>query len=702
MAKVQTPGASVNDAHKSYRQGSTEFPMSYLHFTTEQYALLNPFFFMEGVEGDSIPLNSVDEIRSHTMIAPLMSKIKRHKDYYAIPMRAILPKTWEQIYANPTQGSDIPEDANCTFPIDTIMKWIQANFIGNTTAIDEVDIIDGGVYLLVIKMVLTAEMFLSNGSLLSKAGYRLSPLYKYYPLTEDDTIDTHNAKDFDQWFDTVFIPWLLKLNPSVDINGTRYAIDQPVSPWLERDVVLVSTHRFLELCRDYMDFSDLNFHSLVDPGNTTNGPRLSDLFGNPIQHSFTIPTSQMDWTTMIETPAFFNIARVLAYQLVSFHYYTNDKVDSIYSAALYRGLMQSLAGLVVNPDSSASAGINTIRKYYIYNGELLEYDLFSEAVMKSILEQGGMSTIPVYDTDVPTLENPYTKIDRLMGWLRNIFGFNRSLRYGDYFTGARPQPLAVGDINTTIIGSSVNTIDLTKSLLMQRFLNAVNRVGRKFSDYVNMLSGELPPRDPHDPIFLAHTSGDLGTFEVENTAEDQGNIVTLMRDGSSRYAFSFDVSEPCLVLGLSWYEVSRIYSKTIDRFAFHRTRFDMFNKFFQYQGDQSVFAKELDARYLADPARNFAYTLRYMEYKQRPSIATGGFVNYLPGYAFITDNDESGQLNTKLLTISPEYIRANPSELDRFFGSLTNYSLAGYFHFIVKYLNETNPSRQMEYAPSVL
>lgn len=55
---VQTPTNPVNEAHKQYNQSRTQFPMTYLHYTTENYGLINPFFAMEGVPGDTIPLDS--------------------------------------------------------------------------------------------------------------------------------------------------------------------------------------------------------------------------------------------------------------------------------------------------------------------------------------------------------------------------------------------------------------------------------------------------------------------------------------------------------------------------------------------------------------------------------------------------------------------------------------------------------------------
>lgn len=688
MATVQNQGNSVNEAHKSYRQSRTTFPLTYLHYTTEAYGLINPFFGMEGVEGDTIPLNSEEDLRTHTLQAPLMSKVSKNKDYYVVPMRAILPKTWEQIYANPTQGDDIPEDANCTFPIQTVMTWIEAQFKANYA---DVEITAAKVQLL-LKFIFTAESFLSNGSLLSKFGFHLSPLFTYYTQDADGYTVFTDPRDFDQWMDDRFSTWLQSVNPVIRIGSNSYALAFEGQPLTNANISYVSKQRLCELMRDDMSFS---VTSIEIPAE--NPPTIADLFGNAIQYQFYIPGSyaEDDGSTIA---GYLNIGRLLAYQLVSFHFYTNDKIDSIYSAALYRGLMQSMAGEAYSGTTPSASDINSIRKYYSYNGELLEYDLFSESVQSALINRCGVAGQSMFAMS-STFQS---RQERWMEYIRNIFGFNRSLRYGDYFTGSRPSPLAVGDVNTPVVSSEVNAVDMTKSLLMQRFLNSVNRVGRKFSNYVQMLAGTLPAPVPTDPKFLAHSANDLGSFEVENTAENQGNIVTLMRDGSSRFAFSYDVNEPCIVIGVSWYEVARIYSKTIDRHAFHRTRFDMFNKFFQYSGDQAIYRKELNAKWLVAPDQNFAYTLRYMEYKQRPSIASGGFISYLKGYAFITDNNEVGEFLQADAQISPDYIRARPSEFDRFYATLSNISLGGYFHFIVRYINQCPAEREMEYAPSVL
>lgn len=688
--KVQTPTNPVNEAHKSYNQSRTTFPTSYAHYTSEVYGRLQPFYFMDGVEGDIIPLNSHQEVRTPTLKAPLMSKITKSKDYYAIPMRAILPRTWEMIYTNPTQGDDIPEDANCFISLAKFIDGASSFFSLGSQSFD----MTPWRIQLIIRNVLYFEMFYSDGSLLAKDGIHLSSLFEYRPASQSDegvwSVDLRNGYSYDQWFDMKFVPWLQSLDIVFRINGSSYALDKESTTALADNYVTM--HRLLELLRDYADFTVTSVNGVSAVDNAIEGLSINDLMEVPL--AFTIIQPAYDQVI--------NIAHILAYQIVCYHFYTNDKIDSIYTAQLYRGLMTSLFGAAVNTSGNPTASnINSIRKYFSYNGELLEYDIFSNSVLDAIAEQMTLTGI-----DTSTSSNTTAaKACRLTAAFRNIFGYNRSLRYGDYFTGSRPSPLAVGDINTAVVNSEVNALDMTKSLLMQRFLNSVNRVGRKFSSYVQMLSGRLPASTPTNPTFLAHTADIIGSYEVENTGENQGNIVTNMRDGSSKYAFSYEVNEPCVVLGISWYEVARIYSHTIERRAFHKTRFDMFNKFFQYAGDQAIFRKELDARWLVAAASNdlnFAYTLRYMEYKQRISHCSGAFARYLPGYAFITDKDRLGEAYIDESHISPEYIRAREEEFDQFFSSVSNYSLGGCLHFIVKYVNECEAVRQMEYAPSML
>lgn len=74
---------------------------------------------------------------------------------------------------------------------------------------------------------------------------------------------------------------------------------------------------------------------------------------------------------------------------------------------------------------------------------------------------------------------------------------------------------------------------------MQRFLNAVNRSGRKFSNYVKELFGVEPKQDFHNPIYLGHTSDKVYTVETENTGAAQltlaNSITSNLRSNAERY-----------------------------------------------------------------------------------------------------------------------------------------------------------------------
>ena len=88
-----------------------------------------------------------------------------------------------------------------------------------------------------------------------------------------------------------------------------------------------------------------------------------------------------------------------------------------------------------------------------------------------------------------------------------------------------------------------------------------------------------------------------------------------------------------------------------------------------------------------------------MEYKQRVSYASGGFIRHLPSWAFVTDNKDG---NPADVNITPEYLRSSPTEFDRFYKSLLGHSLGRRFHFITMNTNVLAPYRQMVYAPEIL
>lgn len=285
-----------------------------------------------------------------------------------------------------------------------------------------------------------------------------------------------------------------------------------------------------------------------------------------------------------------------------------------------------------------------------------------------------------------------------------IFGYNDALKYGDYFTDCRTRPYAPGDMNAPVVGNNVSAIDITKSISMQRFLNSVVRLGNNFGDYLRGIFGTTPSPDYHFPKFIAHQEFDISGFEVANTTDtSQGSLVTNLKSQDDKFAFEIEIDMPCIIIGISYFRMPQIYSQTIDRHFFHIDRFDMFNPMLQYIGDQPVYAKELSTFMSRPNDENFGYQSRFAEYKQRYSLAVGGFADKLPAWAYISDKVVGLERNILPFNVqSPYFIRCLSTDFDRFLPGLSGNSLGHDFHFIVVYNNKCVCNRPMEVNPNIL
>ena len=539
------------------------------------------------------------------------------------------------MFTIPTQGDDVPADTRALLDVSKLITYLV-----NTINSDDIS----ATWL---KAVILLEAIASHGGLLARFNQHLNV------TLQDASGPGHTQYSVDKFYDLYVWPLIIAYFREHDIYIDRIAYRISDNPSISSGVVFVSPRRFIELLRrNEWVFDETDIHD------------LTLYVGSMYSSSSTDPLDPFN--------NYINIEPLVSYQLACAQFGTNDFVDFIYSAKLYRDNMQSLA-----------YG-NRPFPTFIYNGITFQYDVFSCRVFNDLIR---------------TLDN-----EDSFDYFINLFSYVPSLRYGDYFTGAKPQPLAVGEYSAKVNNNEVSAIDITRSIQMQRLLNRVNMVGRKLGDYLTGIFGGKLPEAPKDvPVFLAHESFDIQGFETNNTgdaqlADDVQNITTTnLRTKDGRFAFEIEIDEPCYIIGMNSYESMRIYSRTMDRFAFHHDRYDDFIPEMQYIGDQEIYSKELDSIQGSDVP--FGYCLRYMEYKQRYSYASGGFIENLPSWSFITDNNDGNPFDKN---INPDYIRSSPSEFDRFYKSLTGYSLGSYFHFIVAHTNITSPARMMEYTPEIL
>lgn len=657
-------GNPVNDAEQKQVHTRSSFPQPYKLFNTERFAEYTPFFVTENVRSDKFGLLSSQQVDSYTLKSPLLQTISRKKDLYLVPMESILPRNWEKFYTNPVVGDDVPDDCGCG--VEGFWSIVNSKFsnyfgaVSNSVTSDW----DQDTLLTFFQMHVVGEYFFSNGSLMSTLGIHGAKFGRF--IEGDGT-----PMSFDLWFDCVIgraIQAGLIINYQTSYNNSRI-LNFGTAPASEiRD--------FLESLRD-----DPVHVSLTLP----NGSNV-DAFASYIIEDLTEAGIYFETITQSNLEdADLNIARLAAYQIVCRHFYSNDHVDYVYSANLYRELMDQY---------SLDYVITTDRKFTV-NGLDYLYDPLSGHICKKFLE-----SIP----DAFSSADDFTTSTG--SYLAYLFSFRRSLRFVDYFTGARTRPLAVGDTKVDVQSGSpnfVNVIDVTQNIQRQRFFNAVNRFGRKFSKYLEgLIPGQSVAPDWHNPFYIGHTTdfvfGDRNEYTGLASSAQQQNITSVLRSSGGRYQFNWETDRDCIAIGIAYYDIERVYSRTIERQALHMNRFDMFNPFMQFIGDQSIYSEELGLWSGIDPKDPFGYTLRHMEYKQRYSQCAGGFVENLPSWVFINDLTRRDDATN----VSPSFIRSFNTELDRFYVSLTGFSLGSYWHFIVENTNEVSASRPMAYAPSIL
>lgn len=637
------------------------FPLQYRNFDTMRYAEYHPHFVMEGVAKDKIRLRSSHDLRSYTLKAPLMEDISMKKDYFNVPMMAILPNNWDKFFANPVKGQDVPADCGPSMSdfyatVNTLCANLSSRL---STVCTGTTFTDVQTLTSIFRWIVLQEYFFSCGSLLSSLGVHTWEYFAQSSISK--TIDYHVDEIVDALNDNI------DSAAFTDTNGRSFIV------YFGTDPDKYSTRDLLQHFRD-------------DPGsvcaNVTfkTGKSLAALKADVLPF---VPASSRYQLNNVARP--FNVSRCAAYQLVVAHYYTNDQIDFVFDANRYRQLLWYY-------HRNLMANTSTYTDQFTVNGLTYDYDAFSGHVLSNIIKScvATSSTSLLYGTSSIQTTN--------LSYLAGVFAYRQSLRFKDYFTGSHSQPLAVAD--ATFDASNTSVIDITKNIQKQRFLNAVNRVGARIEDYMMEIFGSKLAPDFHNPFYLGHTSDVIFGSEVENTGSDQlsqpQTVTSNLRSNGSRYEFTFEPDRDCIVIGLTYFDIARAYSKSIDRQTMHYDRFDWFNPYMQYIGDQEVYFEELNPDANGSQT-SFAYQLRHMEYKQRFNVVQGGFISSLPGWAFIADLKYNW-----LGHIDSRFIRSLNSELDRFYTSLTGWSLGTYFHFILRNTNDCEASRPMAYAPTIL
>lgn len=678
------PNNSLNNAAPSVRHTFNRFNNGYTHYTSANYGEYTPFFSQICNPADVKKFRSISQIRTLTLNSPLYSKVKMNKDYFFVPYDAILPINWQKIYRNPSQGDDVPDDANSTITLNSVVqlieKFVQAlNYFFNGASIDDIKTFNSKVLTgrYIYRSFPLIDAFLSSGGLLSRLGYNLSHSFKF----------TFGSNKFPTWdrFAEHLYPLLFPINTafpfSFDSGYQGYKFFIANTDNLMNDgfpeYLTISPKDALSIFRYFIDNID----------NSISAESYSS-FIRDVLDTITSPSviteESIFASTILDTQnTVFNFDQCVSYNLICSQFYSNGNVDAIYNAELYRDLLGSHIHLF-------NKGFDT----FAYNGINTQYDMASGHYMKKAFD---VSTNVLFNNELTDISDAFAALN----YLRNIFCLQNSLKYGDYFTGSHTRPLAVGDVTAPVVGNSVSAVDVTKAIAYQRFLNVVVKLKNNFADYLRSLFGTLPAPDYHEAKFISHSEGSVDGFEVANTTtEEQGNLVTLLHNVNENFEFELTCDMPGIAMGIVSFVASRAYCQTKDRMFMRRDRYDMFNPMLQTIGDQPILGFEKNSIY----STPYGYVQRYMEYKQRYNIASGAFVDVLKSYCIICDSPTSSANSLELISpnVNSVSIRLTPRELDRFFKPQSAWSYGNSFHFICEFDNQVDDIREADYTPSIL
>lgn len=704
-----TPGATseVKRTNEPKQKVSRSFfDLSHRVCSTDVYGRVQPFLHFEAIRGDEITFGANTTLRSLTLQTPQLSNIFEQKDFFAIPMQAILPFNWDLIETQPVTGDDVdPNLVGCV--LDYHPSGGGFPLFQSPTSFDATP--RANHYM---TRFFLYNLLFSDDSLVKRLGYNFSSaLYRIEYTTQDNKV--YSFDNWDEFCDS-FIDALIEganmfqLPDKTDdefYDGKLKTIEVPTysisNDALVNSFTLIRGFDKKSLIRDWLRVYTNDALYRYSPG--ANFDFLT--FNSAASALFESVDVYLAEATSDGTSLYLNMGYCAAYQIVCAHFYSNDKIDYITTAELYRTSMRSLiSGTTLNPQPELQT--------FTWNGVKKIYDYLSGAYINYAFN----TCCRAFTSYSPSTAGSVRDSQFCFAYIQALIGYKRSLRFEDKLVNARKTPYSLGpSMEVTVQDNKANVVDITASIQAQRFRNLINKVGRSAKEQSGKLFKISVAYDYHDPSYLGKFRRKANIYETENTADVQfsapNNITSNIRLSSSGKGVHYEFDRTTLVIGLTSYDMSRVYTDALDRSILHVSRFDYFLPQFQHIGDQSIPACSLSLDTGSYGGENsFGYEVRNGEYKSILDTCVGGFRNYLrtwlnmykPVQTVTIFNSTTLSSVARFFPISSDFIRSYPAELDRFFLSLQHNTDCGSFHFIVENFNSVAANRPIIMNPQIL
>lgn len=715
-------GSKLNDPQFKLAQGYSPFDNTHHELFTARFGEYTPYMHLDTVPADRHIIKQNLRTIHNQIDGNLLSVVNQYDETFFVSLANLIPNAYERFIPNPVKGDDLPNAALPQVPIGAwLCNFLTANVpielnVSNHNYNDNVQlshsqimtieaipedeaVAEQGIFAYQTAYMSMLAYILSRGQLLDMFGFALETRYA------NKTSSIFNS-DFqaviDEYFSALFD--VVKSEAFVGFNRGRIGIEEdgkPKSAYLTQDTLTIDLRNpnrfssevkslFRSFLSDCFENGELPLFVVSLSDKQALGTyyvayrRLYNMLLGVFELFYDINEDNEIFTVVptlnsINTSAtpfdagYINPLKLLGYQLIVAQYGTNDIIDNIYTADLY---MQNLRSVMFPSTNGLSQ-----EPVYTYNGVEFEYDLMTFGAWRRSFFDFSYNGSLV----------------RSFVFASMMLVMRRSLRYGDMFATSRPNMLAVGDMYINVVDGKVSPVDVTKNILVQRYLNMANYLGQRIDSLYASYYGVIPSDRPVCPRYVSHRKSELYRQITNNTADNQGKQTTNLVadiDGKNN-AIDLFIDDYGVIISIVSYDVLPVYTSGIDRTFGFSDRFDYYNPQLQNIGDQPVLRSELYGDFFLQTL-TFGYQMRNAEYKYKVSKAHGGLVNDLAGYAFRYPpqflNDE----------ISPQFIRDKPMYFDQLAKAMTGTSPANYYHFVVSATNEVHSARMMQATPPIL
>lgn len=692
----------VNDPNFENQQGYYPYDLTHQEFLSPRFGEITPCMHLNTVPADRIVCVDNTKTILNQINGNLLSKVNQYVDTFYVPKRCIYPNNYEKLIPNPTKGDDLPNAALPMFPIGALvysylrsvtlsvrLLWPEQGTDDTRTIKDIMASADDDYS---ISRMYLLSTILSRGQLLDYLGVQFDNRFENNKSRLQSLIDSFQravylAISSNDGFNENG-RYIYRFNRELTDNLVDY--EQSLSSGFARKITNLS--EFRDVVSDIFESGYLPFFNFTTSGVDMTGitesyyslyAELISLFGTVYLYDEDTFINDLNTSEDPFRSGYISLDKPMAYQLLVAQYFTNNTVDNIFNSDLYLQLLRSVM-FPANPDTGFS-----LEPTFLYNGVSTEYDLITPGAASFSLLTDSLITGAVHRQEV---------------FMTLLFMLRRSLRYGDYFTTARPNMLAVGQLSINVENGMVSPVDVTRNLLAQRYLNAANYIGSGFLPYYNSIFGVTPSDTGTFPRFISHRKISLDNQITNNTGDNQGYQTTnLLGYTDEKLGFDVFIDDFGVIISTISYDVLPVYTSGFDADLFMADRFDMFNPMMQNMGDQPIMLSELIGDFSLR-GTIFGYTMRDSQYKFKNSRAHGAFVNSLPGFLVKYPLDRFIPRDTfyASLEISPDFIRDKPVYLDATVPVSTGVSPAEYFHFLVSVTNQVNTARKITATPPIL